>query len=386
MSGNSLKEELKNRNLQKEIKDTSKETKPKLLSHRQKVWIKFKKHKFGLVGGIITSIFLIICIFASFFSPYDYIEPKYENAFMPPQKIHFIDEKGNFSLRPFTYKMSIGYNEDTWEREFKEDKSVKYPVCFFSRGWEYKLWGFFKTDIHLFTVDSPGTIHLFGTDKLGRDLLSRILFGSRISFFVAIFGAFIIAIVGSIVGGISGYYGGKVDLIVQRIIETFQLFPTLPLMMALSAAIPMNWPVIYRLLGIIIVMTIVQWTYLAREVRGLVLSYREEDFVIAARALGEQDFKIILKHIIPNCFSHIIVIMTLTIPGLIIAESSLSFLGLGIKPPMVSWGVLLEQASNLQTMGQHPWIIIPGFFIFLTVLSVNFFGDGIRDAIDPHSS
>lgn len=383
MSSNRSTEEL---NIQQEVTYIPKEKKVKILSRRQKIWIRFKKHKFGVVGGVVALAFILISLFAPFFSPYDYTKPAYEEAFMPPQKIHFIDENGNFSLRPHFYKMTMGFNEETWGREFVEDTSQKYPVRFFARGWDYKLWGVFKSNIHLFTVKNPGTMYLFGTDKLGRDLFSRIIFGSRVSFFVAIAGALIIGIVGSIVGGISGYFSGKVDLIVQRIIEIFQLFPTLPLMMALSAAIPATWHVMYRLVGIIVVMSIVQWTYLAREVRALVLSYREEDFVIAAKALGERDLIIVLKHVIPNCFSHIIVVMTLTIPGLIIAESSLSFLGLGIKTPMVSWGVLLQQASNLQTIGQYPWIMIPGFFIFLTVLSVNFFGDGIRDAIDPHSN
>jgi len=235
-------------------------------------------------------------------------------------------------------------------------------------------------------VERPGTLYLLGTDHLGRDLFSRILFGGRVSIFIGLMGATISAAVGSFIGGVSGYFSGKVDSIIQRIVELLQLFPQLPLMMALSAAIPTTWPPLGVFIGVVVVMTLVQWTYLAREVRGKVLSYREADFVLAAKVAGAKDLYIIIQHIIPNCLSHIIVVLTITIPNLILAESSLSFLGLGIQPPMVSWGVLLRNASNLQTIGQYPWIMIPGVVILITILAFNFLGDGLRDAADPYGN
>lgn len=356
------------------------------LNQGQLLTRRFKRHKLGIIGGIFSIILFFISAFAPFFSPYDYTRPSYNHVYAPPQSIHFIDENGNFHLRPFTYELTMGVDPDTWERVYIENKEKKYPVKFFAPGWEYKLFGLFKANVHFFTVESPGTIFLLGNDKLGRDLLSRIIFGSRVSIVIAFAGALLSGAFGSMMGGISGYFSGKIDLVIQRIIEMFQLFPQIPLMMALSAIIPKNWPPIGVFFGVVIVLSLVQWTFLAREVRAKVLSYREEDFVKAARAIGGGDFYIIIKHILPNCLSHIIVVTTLTIPTLILAESALSFLGLGIQPPMVSWGVLLSDAATIQTIGQYPWIMVPGVVILVTILAFNFFGDGIRDALDPHGN
>lgn len=365
-------------------KKETNQSEQRILTHRELIWRRYKRHKLGIIGGLLAVVLIIMSVFAPFFSPYDYTKPVYKNAYMPPQSIHFIDEDGRFHLRPFTYEMKMGVDPDTWSRVFEPDKSKRYPVRLFVKNWEYTLFGMIKTDIHLFGVEKPGSIYLLGTDKLGRDILSRVLYGSRISIIIAFCGALLSALLGSLIGGISGYFSGKIDLVIQRIIEMFQLFPQLPLMMALSAAIPATWPPLMVFVGVVIVLSLVQWTYLAREVRAIVLSYRDQDFIKAARSIGCRDLYIIIKHVLPNCLSHIIVVITLTVPRLILTESTLSFLGLGIQPPMVSWGVLLSDASNIQTIGQYPWIMLPGIVIFITILAFNFFGDGVRDAVDPH--
>ena len=356
------------------------------LTQRQLIWRRFRRHRLGVLGAVVVLILAVLSIFAPFFAPYDYTKPEYRHAYVPLQRVRFIDSEGNFHWRPFVYGLKYGVDEVTWQRVYVEDPETIYPISFFVRGWEYNLFGLIKSDIHLIGVERPGTLYLLGTDHLGRDLFSRILFGGRVSIFIGLMGATISAAVGSFIGGVSGYFSGKVDSIIQRIVELLQLFPQLPLMMALSAAIPTTWPPLGVFIGVVVVMTLVQWTYLAREVRGKVLSYREADFVLAAKVAGAKDLYIIIQHIIPNCLSHIIVVLTITIPNLILAESSLSFLGLGIQPPMVSWGVLLRNASNLQTIGQYPWIMIPGVVILITILAFNFLGDGLRDAADPYGN
>jgi len=348
-------------------------------------WRKFKRHRLAQVGMLIVGILLLVTLFAPFFEPYDYNEIRFSKAYVPPQRIHFFDQRGRLHFLPFTYKLERGMNPETYTLKYTENTSKKYRVRFFVHTWKYKLFGVFKSDLHLFGIEKGGTIFLLGTDSQGRDLLSRIIQGGRISILVALLGGFISTVVGSVVGAISGYYSGVMDLLLQRIVELVQCFPQIPLWMALSAAIPRWWPPIYVLYGVVGIFALLSWPTLAREVRGKTLSYRREDSVLAAKALGASDIRIITKHILPRSTSHIIVTATLIIPQLIIAESTLSFLGLGIQPPMVSWGVLLHDAQNLQTLGQHPWIMIPGLFIAITVLGFNFLGDGLRDAADPYA-
>ncbi len=360
------------------------ERQKKSLSQGQLIWRRFKRHKLGMIGTVVVIILATISIGAPFFSPYDYTEPDFGQAYTPPQRVRIRDAEGNFT-RPFVYGLTQEYDEVTWERVYVEDKDEKYPIRFFTRSWEYSVLGLFDTDLHFFGVDEGATIYLVGTDHIGRDLLSRIIYGSRVSLFIGGVGALFSATLGSFMGGVSGYFSGKVDMVVQRFVELLQLFPQLPLMMALSAAIPTTWPPLGVFIGVVFVLALVQWTWLAREVRGKVLSYREEDFVLATKTAGANDLYVIVFHIIPNCLSHIIVVLTLTIPNLILAESALSFLGLGIQPPMVSWGVLLSNATNLQTVGENPWIMLPGVFILVTILALNFMGDGLRDAADPYS-
>lgn len=358
------------------------ERKPSL-SQKQLIWRRLKRHRLGMVGAVVVLMLVVISIFAPFFSPYNYMEPDFDRAYTPPQRVRIRDADGNWR-RPFVYGLTRGFDEQTWRRTYVEDTDEIYPIRFFIRDWEYGFLGI-TSNVHLFGVEEGGPLYLLGTDHLGRDMLSRIIHGSRISLFIGVAGSLVSALFGSFIGGWSGYFAGKVDMLLQRFVELLQLFPQLPLMMALSAAIPTEWPPFAVFIGVVFILALVQWTWLAREVRGKVLSYRDQDFVLATKTAGGSDLYIIAFHILPNCFSHIIVVVTVTIPHLILAESALSFLGLGIQPPMVSWGVLLSNATDLQTIGENPWILIPGLFILLTILALNFFGDGLRDAADPYS-
>ena len=348
------------------------------------VWRKFKKSRTALIGGVIIVVVSVLSCFAPFFSPHDYLDYQPRQAFQPPQRVHFIDENGRFHLRPFVYNLKLEMDPQTYSRIYREDTTRAFPIYFFVRGWEYRIFGF-RSNLHLFGVKEPGRIHLLGTDLYGRDLLGRILVGGRVSLLIALLGALVTVIIGAVIGAVSGYYGGLVDMIIQRIVEMLQSIPQLPLWMALSAALPRTWSSLSIFVAMIAIFTLLNWPLLAREIRGKVLSYREQDFVVAIKEMGGSDARIILKHLIPNCLSHIIVVLTLSIPELILMESTLSFLGLGIQPPMVSWGALLQKAQNIQTLGQHPWIMIPGLFILITVLGFNFLGDGLRDASDPYA-
>ncbi|RLE10002.1 ABC transporter permease [Candidatus Aerophobetes bacterium] len=350
----------------------------------QLVWRKFKRSRTAIIGGVLIAIIAVLAIFAPFFSPYDPLKCEHRASFSPPQKLHFFDDKGRFHLRPFVYNLKLELDPKTWKRIYTEDKSRRFPVYFFVRGWEYKPFGI-PCRLHFFGVQKGGAIHLLGSDAYGRDLGSRILLGGRVSLLIALLGATLSAFIGSMVGTISAYYGGIIDMILQRIVEFLQCFPQLPLWMALSIAIPPTWSSLYVFIAIMMLFGLLSWTTLAREVRGKVLSLREQEFVLSAKEAGASDARVIFKYLLPNCLSHIIVVLTITIPWLILAESTLSFLGLGLQPPMVSWGVLLQKAQNLQTLGRHPWIAMPGIFIVITVLGFNFLGDGLRDAADPYS-
>jgi len=351
----------------------------------QLTWRRFKRSPLAKLGGSVVLLLVIVTVFAPFFAPYDYNRTRLGMVYVPPQRLHFIDDEGRFHLRPFTYALVPDMDPATWRRIYTEDTSTRYPIYFLARGWEYSLLGLFRTDIHLFGTVEGGTVFLLGTDKLGRDLLSRIIFGGRVSIYVAFVGALVSALLGAVIGAMSGYYGGLFDTITQRIIELLLSFPTLPLFMALSVAIPVEWPPFGVFLGIIAIFSLLSWPVLAREVRGKVLSYRQEEFVTAAKAIGARNPYIVFRHILPNVLSHVIVVLTITIPELILAEGALSFLGLGIQPPLVSWGVLLSDATTLETLGRNPWIMIPGIAILVTVLAFNFLGDGLRDAVDTTS-
>ena len=356
------------------------------LTYWQLVWRKFKRNRAALLGGVILIIFYITMVFfPEFFAPYHLEHIFLEHINATPQRIHFIDENGKFHLRPFVYKLQYTINPNTFRREFTEDKTTIYPIYFFIRGDSYKLFGIFETNVHLFGVEDEGTIFLFGTDRNGKDLLSRIIYGGRISLTIGLVGVFLSMLLGTVLGVISGYYGGNVDNIIQRIIEFLTAFPSIPLWMSLAAALPQDWSSIKSYFAITIILSIIGWGGLARQIRGKILSLREEEYILAARVVGCSEGKILFTHLLPNCLSHIIVIATLSIPGMILGETSLSFLGLGIKPPMTSWGVLLSECQNVRSVVQTPWLIIPVAFVIITVLAFNFLGDGLRDAADPYA-
>jgi len=273
---------------------------------------------------------------------------------------------------------------ETLQKIYSEDKIKKYPIHFFAHGEKYKMWNLFPMDIHLFGVKDRGVIFLLGTDRMGRDMFSRILYGARISLSIGLVGVFLSLVIGLALGGISGYLGGVTDTILQRVIEVLRSFPTIPLWMALSAAVPPQWPPLRVYFGITVILSFIGWTGLARVVRGKLLALREEDYAMAAKIAGCKDMRIIGRHLLPGFLSYIIVSMTLSIPGMILGETSLSFLGLGLRPPITSWGVLLKEAQNVRTVALHPWLMIPVIFVIITVLAFNFLGDGLRDAADPY--
>ena len=316
---------------------------------------------------------------------YNY-DSNYKNS--APTKVHWLDENGKF-VGPYVYMMTYVNNRETFKREWAEDTSEKFFVKFFAEGREYKLFGFIPCKTHLFEVvgENGGTgakIMLLGADNLGNDLFSRILFGSQVSLTIPFAGTLISFVLGIILGGVSGYFGGAIDNLIQRIIEVLTALPTIPLWMALSAAIPADIPVPTMYLSITVIISFISWTGLARTVRGKFISLRNEEFVMAAQVAGVSPFKIMTKHLVPGFMSYLIVNLTLGIPSMIIGETSMSFLGLGMRAPATSWGVLLQETQDITSIAQYPWRLIPLAAVIITVLAFNFLGDGLRDAADPY--
>jgi peptide/nickel transport system permease protein len=353
-------------------------------TYYQLVWRRFRRSKPAIIGGLIVLMLLLMAIFADFFAPYPLTYTNAQDALIPPTKIHFIDSEGNFHLRPFVYQQVVEVDMRTFVPTWTEDTDQIYPIRFFVEGWEYKLFGFIPMNLHLFGVEGAD-IFLLGTDKLGADLWSKSCEAGRISLTMSIFGTFISVIIGAAVGVISGYYGGWFDNVTQRFVEFISAFPQLALWLALAAIVPRTWDSFRIFIIMAFIFALLSWTTLAREVRGKILSLRETDFVMAAKEMGASDSRIMFLHLLPNTFSHIIVILTLTIPGIILAEAFLSFLGIGIQRPLISWGLLMQDAQNLRTLGETPWVMAPAAFIILAVLGFNLLGDGLRDAADPYS-
>lgn len=358
------------------------------LSPRRLAWLRFKRHRLALVGAGVLVFLYLLAIFCEFISPYTPDQRNARAINAPPMDIRFFDTDGQFHLRPFIYNLDLTINPDTWAREYQEDTSTRYELRFFNRGAPYELWGIIAADLHLFGIDqsSSGYIHWFGTDSLGRDMFSRVLYGARVSLSLGIVGVGLTLFLGLLLGGFAGLLGGIVDNVVQRITEVLQSIPTLPLWMALSAALPAAWSPITTYFGVTIILSLFGWTTLARQVRGRFLAMREEDFVVAARLMGARDTRIIFRHMLPSFSSHIITTATLAVPAMILGETALSFLGIGLRAPVVSWGVLLQQAQNYQVIVMTPWLLLPGAFIVITVIAFNLLGDGLRDAADPYSS
>ena len=354
-----------------------------LASQWQLMWRKLRRHRLALVGATVLALLYLVAIFAEFFAPHDLFQRHNDFINAPPVLVRVLDE--GRVRRPFVYPLVQTRNEVTLRREYTADTTRRLPLSLFVRGDPYKLWGIFHANVHFFGTRG-GEAFLLGTDRLGRDMLSRVIHGARISLSIGLLGVFISFVLGCILGGISGYYGGTPDLIVQRAIEFIISIPTIPLWMALSAALPANWPALRVYFAITVILALQGWAGLARVVRGKLLELREEDFVMAARIAGQGAGDIIRRHLLPSFMSYLIVNITLAIPGMILGETALSFLGLGLRPPVVSWGVLLKDAQNFRTVSIHPWLLIPGIFVVVTVLMFNFLGDGLRDAADPYTN
>jgi peptide/nickel transport system permease protein len=337
-----------------------------------------------MAGAVVLAIIYFVAVFADFLSPYDPNTYDSDYIHAPPQFPRFVSEDG-FQIRPFVYDYTLERDPETLRRRYVFDRDERIPVRFFVTGYEYRLFGLIPSRVHLFGPER-GRLYLFGSDRLGRDVFSRTMAGTRISATIGLIGVAMSLFLGVLIGGFSGLIGGKVDSFVQRFIEFLRSIPTLPLWMALSAALPPDWTPIQRYISITVILSLVGWTGLARVVRSKFLSLREEDFVTAARFAGLSNRKVIFRHMVPSFLSHIIASITLAIPRMIIGETSLSFIGLGLQPPTVSWGVLLQEAQNIRSVAHHPWLFIPGLFVIVTVLAFNFLGDGMRDAADPYST
>lgn len=356
-----------------------------MASQWQLMWWRFRKHKMAVFSLILIMTMYLGALFCEFLAPEDPRKVNQHLVYAPPRRIRFLSQDG-FHVRPFVYGYERKRDPGTGNWVFTLDLARRYPIRFVVQGDSYKMWGVFKSRLHLFGTDAEEPLILLGADSMGRDLLSRILYGSRISLSVGLLGVFMSMMLGILIGGLSGYLGGVVDLIVQRVIEVLRSMPTLPLWMGLSAAVPIDWPPVRVYFGITVILSIIGWTGLARVVRGKFISLRDEEFVIAARLAGAGQMRIIFRHLVPSFLSYLIASLTLSIPGMILGETSLSFLGIGLRPPAISWGVLLQTAQNLRSIAMASWLLYPALFLILTVLALNFVGDGVRDAADPYGA
>ena len=348
----------------------------------QLMWWKLKKHRLAMISGAVLALMYFSVIISEFLAPYALTTRNTDFIYAPPQTINFFHD-GEFQ-GPFVYGLKYQLNMTNLKREYQEDKQSIQKIRFFCKSDPYKFWGHVAASTHLFCPSANGTLFLLGTDRLGRDVLSRIIYGTRISLTVGLLGIIFSFIIGITIGGLAGYFGGWVDNLSQRAIEIIRSFPELPLWMALSASLPVTWSPILIYFGITIILGMLDWTGLARAVRSKLLSLREEDFALAAQLMGAKPQRIIARHLLPSFTSHLIASATLSIPSMILGETALSFLGLGLRPPITSWGVLLTEAQNMNAVELYPWIMTPVIPVIIVVLAFNFFGDGLRDAADPY--
>ncbi len=353
-----------------------------LASQWQLMWWKLRRHRLAVICGVILALNYATIMFSEVIAPYSLHTRNTEFIYSPPQALHLFHD-GEF-IGPFVYGRGYELDMDILKRNYPEDRSLVQPLRFFCQGDSYRFWGLFEGSFHLICPPENGTFFLLGTDRLGRDMFSRITYGARISLTIGLVGIIISFTFGILIGGLAGYYGGWVDATVQRIIEVIRSFPELPLWMALSAVLPINWSPILIFFGITVILALLDWTGLARAVRSKLLSLREEDYCSAAELMGAKPGRIIGRHLLPGFMSHLIASATLSIPAMILGETALSFLGLGLRPPITSWGVLLNEAQNINVVALYPWLLFPVVPVILIILTFNFFGDGLRDAADPY--
>jgi peptide/nickel transport system permease protein len=349
------------------------------------VWWRFRKHRLAVASTFIVILIAIVAIIPGFFSTQDPHASVSTELFIPPQRLHFFDE-GRLQL--FVYAVEGVRNPETLRMEWQTDDERKVYLQLFTQGYTYEILGLFSTNRHFIGLEEPESddyFHLLGTDRLGRDQWSRLMYGGQTSLSIGLISVFISTVLGIMLGGLSGYYGGTIDMVVQRLIELLQSLPAIPIWLALSAAMPRSWTVQQTYLAITVILALIGWTTLAREIRSRFLSLRDEDFVVAAKLSGSKEARVVFRHMMPTMYSHIIAAVTLAIPVMIISETFLSFLGLGMRPPAISWGVLLKEAQNLQSIALAPWLLLPGLAVIITVLTMNIMGDGLRDAADPYS-
>ncbi len=355
----------------------------------QLMWWRFRRHRLAMTSSVIVLLIYLIAVFAGFLAPTIPEHFRGDFTYAPPQRIHLLDRTsaGERQLRPFVYAYKVEIEQEALRRVFVPDEETKLYLKPMVRGAPYKLLGFIDTDRHLFGLEDPeAPFFIMGADVLGRDMFTRLLYGTRISMSIGLVGVAVSLMLGVVLGGLSGYYGGALDSVIQRIIEFIRSVPTIPLWMGLAAALPTDWPPLRVYFGITIILSFIGWTELARVVRGRFLSLRTEDFVVAARLDGVKELRIIMHHMVPSFMSHIIASLTLAIPNMILAETALSFLGLGLRPPIVSWGVLLKEGQNIRTVATAPWLLFTtGSAVFVAILALNFLGDGLRDAADPYA-
>ena len=351
-------------------------------SQWQIMWWKFKRHRIAVIAAAILLAFYASTLLSEFLAPYNLHTRDSRHIYAPPQQIHLFD--ADRFVGPFVYGYRMRLDMQTLKREYVPDPKLVYPVRIFCRGDEYRFWGLFEAGFHLVCPAEGGTLFLLGTDRLGRDLLSRIIYGTRISLTIGLLGIAVSFVIGMVLGGISGYYGGWIDNVIQRFVEMVRAFPELPLWMALSAALPVTWSPLLVYFGITIILGLLDWPGLARAVRSKLLALREEDFATAAVLMGASPARVIGRHLLPSFTSHLIASATLSVPGMILGETALSFLGLGLRPPVTSWGVLLNEAQSINAVALYPWIMFSVAPVFVVVLSFNFMGDGLRDAADPY--
>jgi peptide/nickel transport system permease protein len=353
-----------------------------MASQWRMMWWRFRRHRVALASGVLLLLMYLAIPFCELLAPYGLDERNTDFIYAPPQAVHFFDN-GRL-VAPYVLGYNYRLDMTNLERVYTPDPKKREPLRFFCHGYDYRLFGLIPSDLHLVCPARDGQLFLLGTDRLGRDLLSRIAYGARISLTIGLLGVAVSFTLGIVIGGIAGYYGGWTDILIQRGMEVIQSFPHLPLWMALSAILPVTWSPLLVYFGITIILGLIEWTHLARAVRSKLLALREEDFCTAAVLMGARPARIIGRHLLPSFMSHLIASATLVIPSMILGETALSFLGLGLRPPMTSWGVLLNEAQNINVVALYPWLMLPVVNVVVTVLAFNFLGDGLRDAADPY--